>query len=297
MLIYPAIDLSGGRCVRLYQGDFDAETVYDDDPAGVAERFQEEGARWLHVVDLDAARSGELVNIEVVSAIARRVEIPVQYGGGVRSADAARRLLGVGVTRLVVGTAALEHPELLQEIQTLGKAALGLDVRGREVAVRGWRSGSGRSISEVLADLDAAEGGARPDVLIVTQIGRDGTLMGPDCELLAEVLNLTDIPLVASGGVGNINHVSELAALRAGGRRLEGAIVGKALYEGTLEMRDLLAAAGAQDAGTQGADAEGADARGADAQGAEGREADAQDAGAEGSNAQDTGTQGAGESR
>ena len=268
MLIYPAIDLSGGRCVRLYQGDFDAETVYDDDPARVAERFQEEGARWLHVVDLDAARSGELVNIEVVSAIARRVEIPVQYGGGVRSVGAARRLLGVGVTRLVVGTAALEHPELLQEIQTLGKAALGLDVRGREVAVRGWRSGSGRSISEVLAGLDAAEGGARPDVLIVTQIGRDGTLIGPDCELLAEVLNLTDIPLVASGGVGHIGHITELVSLSAGGRRLEGAIVGKALYEGTLEVRDMLAAAGAQEAGDQEAGTQGADARGADAEGA-----------------------------
>ncbi len=279
MLIYPAIDLSGGRCVRLYQGDFDAETVYDDDPARVAERFQEEGARWLHVVDLDAARSGELVNIEVVSAIARRVEIPVQYGGGVRSVGAARRLLGVGVTRLVVGTAALEHPELLQEIQTLGKAALGLDVRGREVAVRGWRSGSGRSISEVLAGLDAAEGGARPDVLIVTQIGRDGTLIGPDCELLAEVLNLTDIPLVASGGVGHIGHITELVSLSAGGRRLEGAIVGKALYEGTLEMGDMLAAAGAQEAGDQGANARAAGTQGADTRGADAEGADTQEAG------------------
>ena len=193
-----------------------------------------------------------------------------------RSVGAARRLLGVGVTRLVVGTAALEHPELLQEIQTLGKAALGLDVRGREVAVRGWRSGSGRSISEVLAGLDAAEGGARPDVLIVTQIGRDGTLMGPDCELLAEVLNLTDIPLVASGGVGHIGHITELVSLSAGGRRLEGAIVGKALYEGTLEVRDMLAAAGAQEAGAQeaeGANARGADTRGADAEGAGDQEA------------------------
>lgn len=266
MLIYPAIDLSSGKCVRLYQGDFDAETVYDDDPAAVAERFAEEGARWLHVVDLDAARSGELANIEVVAAIAERVDVPVQYGGGVRSLEAVRRLFGAGVKRLVVGTAALERPELISEIHALGlgTAALGLDVHGREVAVRGWRAGSGRSISDVLAEFSAKDGAARPEVLIVTQIGRDGTLIGPDCELLAEVLSETDIPLIASGGVGRREHVDELADLHSGGRRIAGVIVGKALYEGTVELRDLTGmGAGGTDtgAGTGAADTEEADTR------------------------------------
>ena len=285
MLIYPAIDLSSGRCVRLYQGDFAAETVYDDDPAGVAERFCEEGARWLHVVDLDAARSGELANIEVVAAIAERVDVPVQYGGGVRSLEAARRLFGAGVRRLVVGTAALERPELISEIHALalGSAALGLDVHGREVAVRGWRTGSGRSISEVLAEFSAEEGAARPEVLIVTQIGRDGTLIGPDCELLSEVLSETDIPLIASGGVGRREHVVELADLRSGGRRLAGAIVGKALYEGTVKLGELT---GGTD--SEGTDAEAADAEGTDTEAADGEAADAGGANAGGTDARGT---------
>ena len=284
MEIYPAIDLSAGRCVRLYQGDFDTETVYDDDPVSVAQRFCEEGARWLHVVDLEAARSGELANLDVVEAIVERVEIPVQYGGGVRSPQAARQLQEAGVKRLVVGTAALERPELLGEIE--GSVALGLDVRGREVAVRGWRTGSLRSIAEVLGELfglgasdptddgatsasggspvlgrgtklngpaaagatSAPEGspaldGRRPDVLIVTQIARDGTLRGPDFDLLSEVLALSDIPLIASGGVGDSEDVAHLAELSHSGRCLAGVIVGKALYEGRASLPELITAA------------------------------------------------------
>ena len=244
MEIYPAIDLSAGRCVRLYQGDFDTETVYDDDPVSVAQRFCEEGARWLHVVDLEAARSGELANLDVVEAIAQQVEIPVQYGGGVRSPQAARQLLEAGVKRLVVGTAALERPELLGEIE--GSVALGLDVRGREVAVRGWRTGSLRSISEVLGELfgpGEASDAERPDVLIVTQIARDGTLQGPDFDLLSEVLSLSDIPLIASGGVGDSEDVAHLAELSHSGRCLAGVIVGKALYEGRASLPELITAA------------------------------------------------------
>lgn len=269
MEIYPAIDLSAGRCVRLYQGDFDTETVYDDDPVGVAQRFCEEGARWLHVVDLEAARSGELANLDVVEAIVEGVEIPVQYGGGVRSPQAARQLLEAGVKRLVVGTAALERPELLGEIE--GPVALGLDVRGREVAVRGWRTGSMRSIAEVLGEFLAPDEASvagrlsgdeptgdeatstsegshslaqrKPEVLIVTQIARDGTLGGPDFDLLSEVLALSDIPLIASGGVGDSEDVAHLAELSHSGRSLAGAIVGKALYEGRASLPELLTAA------------------------------------------------------
>ncbi len=244
MLIYPAIDIRGGRCVRLYQGDFAAETVYDDHPADVARRFEEAGALRLHVVDLDAARIGVLVNIESVAAIASGVAIPVQYGGGVRSAAAARALVEAGAARLVVGTAALERPDLLAEIHEIAPVALSLDVRGREVALRGWQTGSGRSIGEVLADLSLRGEASRPEALVVTQISRDGTLDGPDCDLLAEALAATDIPLIASGGVGGVEDVGALAELGVGDRRLEGAIVGRALYEGRVGLAELLALAG-----------------------------------------------------
>ena len=187
MLLFPAIDLREGRCVRLYQGDFAAETVYAEDPASVAASFAAVGAPWLHVVDLDAARTGELANLDQVAAIVAAGRVPVQYGGGVRSADAARRLADVGVTRVVIGTAALENPELIEEVSGRQPVALGLDVRGREIAVRGWRAGSGLGLGDVLAAEFAVE------ALVVTQIHTDGTLEGPDMGLLTEVLAVTDL--------------------------------------------------------------------------------------------------------
>lgn len=236
MLLFPAIDLRAGRCVRLHKGDFAAETVYSDDPAAVAVAFAAAGAPWLHVVDLDAARTGELTNLAQVSAITAAVDVPVQYGGGVRSVEAAAVLAEAGVRRVVVGTAALENPALTEAVAARQPVALGLDVRGREVAVRGWRTGSGRRLAEMLQDL--------PDVeaLIVTQINTDGTLEGPDTELLAESLSATDTPLIASGGVGGIEDLMTLAALRVGRRGLNGAIVGRALYERRLDVASAVAA-------------------------------------------------------
>ena len=234
MLLFPAIDLRAGRCVRLHKGDFAAETVYSDDPAAVAVAFAAAGARWLHVVDLDAARTGELTNLAQVSAITAAVDVPVQYGGGVRSVGAAAVLATAGVRRVVIGTAALENPSLVAEVSARQPVALGLDVRGREIAVRGWRSRSGRSLADVLAAGPAVE------ALVVTQIGTDGTLEGPDIELLTEALAATDLPLIASGGVGDLDDLRRLASLRAGGRALAGTIVGRAIYERTLDLEEAL---------------------------------------------------------
>ncbi|MDE0654065.1 MAG: 1-(5-phosphoribosyl)-5-[(5-phosphoribosylamino)methylideneamino] imidazole-4-carboxamide isomerase [bacterium] len=238
MLLFPAIDLRGGRCVRLYQGDFAAETTYAEDPAEVAAEFTAAGAPWLHVVDLDAARTGELANLAQVGAIVAATGLPVQYGGGVRSVEIAARLAEVGVARVVIGTAALENPSLVAEVAARQPVALGLDVRGREVAVRGWRASGGRGFAEVLAAAPGAE------VAVVTQISSDGTLEGPDMELLAEVLATTDLPVIASGGVGTLEDLLRLADLRAGGRALAGAIVGRAIYERTVDLTEALAVLG-----------------------------------------------------
>ena len=236
MLLFPAIDLRGGRCVRLHQGDFAAETVYAEDPGEVAAAFAAAGAQWLHVVDLDAARTGELTNLAQVGRIVAAAGLPVQYGGGVRSVDAAARLAEVGVARVVVGTAALENPSLVAEIASRQPVALGLVVRGREVAGRGWRAAGGRGFVDVLAAAPGAE------AAVVTQISTDGTLAGPDMELLSEALAATDVPVIASGGVGTLDDLRRLADLRAGGRALAGAIVGRAIYERTVDLAEALAA-------------------------------------------------------
>ncbi|MEO6989723.1 MAG: HisA/HisF-related TIM barrel protein, partial [Aquihabitans sp.] len=183
MDLYPAIDLRGGQCVRLYQGDFAQETVYGDDPVAQARLFADAGAAWIHVVDLDAARTGEPVNRPVIAAVAGAVAAPIQTGGGVRNDEAADALIEAGVARVVVGTAALEAPDWAASLAERypGKVALGLDVRGREVAVRGWVKGSGRQLADVAAQFDDAGFAA----LIVTQINVDGAGTGPDLDLYA----------------------------------------------------------------------------------------------------------------
>lgn len=240
MQLFPAIDLLDGRAVRLYQGDYDRETIYNDDPVAQAQLFAAEGAQWIHVVDLDAARTGAPRNREVIAAIAAAVDVPIQTGGGVRSVQAADALFDAGVARVVIGTAALEEPELVAALARRVPVAVGLDARGREVAVRGWEQGSGRDL------LDVARGFADVGVeaLIVTEIGRDGTLEGPDLDGLGEVLEATELPVIASGGVGTIADLVALDGLRSAGRRLSGAIVGRALYEGAFTLRGALDALG-----------------------------------------------------
>ncbi len=238
MELYPAIDLRGGRCVRLYQGDYARETVYGDDPVAQAKAFADAGSPWIHVVDLDAARTGEPTNRPVIAAIAAAVAVPVQTGGGVRSVEAARALFDAGVRRVVVGTAALEQPSLVADIAAFGEVTLGLDVRGREVAVRGWEQGSGRDLLAVLADFDPATLAA----VVATQIAVDGTLAGPDLELYRDLLAATTVAVIASGGVGTAEHLRALAAVSVEGRTLHGAIVGRALYDGTVTLADALTA-------------------------------------------------------
>jgi phosphoribosylformimino-5-aminoimidazole carboxamide ribotide isomerase len=227
MDLYPAIDLRGGKCVRLYQGDFDQETIYGEDPVAQALAFQAEGARWIHVVDLDAAKTGDPVNRPVIAEIARAVNVPVQTGGGVRDEAAAAALVEVGVARVVIGTAAVEDPDLVPRLAKEFPVAVGLDAHGREVAVRGWVKGSGLDV----VDLARRFADAGVQALVVTEIGRDGTLAGPDVEGLAAVVAATDVPVIASGGVGTLDDLRALAALTVDGRRLAGAICGKAIYE------------------------------------------------------------------
>jgi phosphoribosylformimino-5-aminoimidazole carboxamide ribotide isomerase len=242
--LYPAIDLRGGRAVRLLRGDYAAETVYSDDPVAVARSFEAAGARWIHVVDLDAARSGEAGNLEYVAAIARSVGCEIETGGGVRTVEAAERLIDAGVARVVIGTAAVERPELVSELagRYPGRVAVGLDARGRQVAVKGWTETTGADLVDLAKQFEG-EGVA---ALIVTEIGRDGTMEGPDLDQLGAVLEATSLDVIASGGVGTLDDIRALAALRAdgangGSRRLAGIIVGRAIYEGRFTVEEALA--------------------------------------------------------
>lgn len=249
MDLYPAIDIRDGGAVRLTQGDFDRQSDYGD-PVALARRFASGGAPWLHVVDLDAARSGLPVNRSTVLAIARAVDVPVETGGGVRTVDDMAELLEGGLARVILGTAILDDPDLLRRATNTfpGRVALGLDYRrasdGRaEVAIRGWQERSGRTVGDLLPEA----AGAGLAAVIVTSIERDGMLTGPDLDGLAAVLNSTDVPVIASGGVGSLADIAALNALEvavAGGpsRRLLGAITGKALVDGRMTVEEGVAA-------------------------------------------------------
>ena len=241
--LYPAIDLRGGRAVRLLRGDYAAETVYSDDPVAVARSFEAAGARWIHVVDLDAARSGEAGNLDLVAAVAKSVASKVETGGGVRSVAAAERLIDAGVARVVIGTAAVERPELVTELagRFPGQVAVGLDARGRQVAVKGWTETTGADLVELARRFE----GQGVSALIVTEIGRDGTMDGPDLDQLGAVLEATSIDVIASGGVGTLDDIRALAALKAAGpnggtRSLAGIIVGRAIYEGRFSVEEAI---------------------------------------------------------
>lgn len=237
MDLYPAIDLRGGKVVQLIQGDFDRESVHATDPVEVALGFEAAGAPWIHMVDLDAARTGEAHNRKLIAAVCDAVSVPVQAGGGVRSVDAARALADAGVARVVMGTAAVEDPTLVEKVSVVQSVALGLDVRGREVSVRGWTEGSGLDIADALARLE----GSGASAVVVTQIKGEGMLAGPDIAGLSELLTLTTLDVVASGGVGTIDHLLDLDNISEGGRRLAGAIVGTAIYEGHVDVATAVA--------------------------------------------------------
>lgn len=242
MDLFPAIDLRGGRCVRLTQGDFARETVYGDDPVAQARAFADAGAPWIHVVDLDGARTGDGANRAVIGEVAAAVGTPIQTGGGIRTDDDVAELLDAGVARVVLGTAALDDPAWAREVAARhpGKVVLGLDARGDEVAVRGWAEGSGRKLLDVAREMDDAGFIA----YVVTQIDVDGVGSGPDVDTYTALLQECETDIVASGGVGSVAHLRDLAALEEGNRILAGAVVGKALYDGSISIDDALAAAG-----------------------------------------------------
>ncbi len=236
MDLYPAIDLRGGRCVRLLKGNYDAETRYDTDPVEVVRSFAAAGAPWIHVVDLDAARSGRSTNLDVIAAMCAAVDVPIQSGGGVRDVGAAVALASAGVSRVVVGTAAVENPSLVEELASRQRVAVGLDVRGTEVAIHGWEQGSGLGLENMLTRFE----GCGAEAVVITQIHRDGTLEGPDLELYRRTLALTGMDVIASGGVGTLADLTALDEVDEFGRRLSGVIVGKAIHDGVFGVAEAL---------------------------------------------------------
>ena len=231
----PAVDIRGGRCVRLVQGDFARETQYADDPCEMARHWQAEGAQRLHVVDLEGARDGVRANADVIRRLLRSVDVPVQVGGGIRSLETARALLEDGADRVIVGTAAAEQPERLAEwVDALGadRLIVGVDARDGQVVTRGWLSATDVSVLSFCQRLSAA-GVLR---IVYTDVTRDGLLGGPDVPGTREIARV--ISVIASGGVSTVEQLRRLAEAGA-----EAAIVGTALYEGRLKLSDALATA------------------------------------------------------
>jgi phosphoribosylformimino-5-aminoimidazole carboxamide ribotide isomerase len=235
MEIIPAIDLKGGKCVRLTQGNYDKQNIYSDDPVKIAQRWKDEGATRLHIVDLDGARMGTPQNRDVVREIIRRVKLPVQLGGGIRSGDAADRMLSIGVDRVIFGTAALADPLIGEVFARLGeRAILGLDAKNGKVAVQGWLETSETTALQLALDMQAK--GARR--IIFTDISKDGMMQGPNIEATLALMKALKIPVIASGGVSTIADIAALKAIN-----VEGVIVGKSLYENTVRLPEAIALA------------------------------------------------------
>ncbi len=236
--VFPAIDLIDGRCVRLLQGEYSNEIEYNDDPISQAVSFQEEGASWIHIVDLDAARTGIANNASVIENIVSRLEIPVQVGGGIRNLEAARSVFDLGVTRIVIGTAAIDNPSLVEEATSIGRVAVGIDLRNEKVAVHGWKTETVLSYSDLFERFEEVD----VDAYIVTHIERDGTLEGPDIDAYKELISSTTKDVIASGGVGSTNDLRNLSELSANGRTLRGVIVGRAFYEDKFSLSEAIEA-------------------------------------------------------
>jgi phosphoribosylformimino-5-aminoimidazole carboxamide ribotide isomerase len=234
--IYPAVDIKGGRCVRLFQGDLDRETVFSEYPWEAALAWQEKGATFLHVIDLDAAASGTLVNRGTVREVLKRVSIPVQYGGGVRSREDIEHMLALGVNRVILGTRAVEDPSFAEEMLAVygPRVIVSVDTTGGEVAIAAWRERAGRSLREVMEHLSLC-GAER---IIHTDVSRDGTLSGYDPGVLDPVLGL-GVGIIAAGGISSLADLKTLKALS--GKGLEGAVVGRAIYTGDIDLGDALA--------------------------------------------------------
>ncbi|HSR93440.1 MAG TPA: 1-(5-phosphoribosyl)-5-[(5-phosphoribosylamino)methylideneamino]imidazole-4-carboxamide isomerase [Solirubrobacterales bacterium] len=238
MILYPAIDIRGGQAVRLLQGDYERETTYDADPVDAALRWADEGAQFLHVVDLDGAKAGEPRNLEAIRRIAAAVECPIQVGGGLRDAGSVGAVLGAGAERVVIGTAALRDPEFLDAtIEAHGeRVVVSVDARKGLVALEGWTETGEEGVVEAVAAL-SERGAAR---FLCTAIEVDGTMEGPAIAQLSEIAASTSSQIIASGGVGTLAHLESLAQL--GAPNIDGAIVGRALYERRFSVHDAIAA-------------------------------------------------------
>jgi phosphoribosylformimino-5-aminoimidazole carboxamide ribotide isomerase len=240
MDVIPAIDILEGRCVRLYQGDYAQSQVFDESPVAVARQWAEQGATRLHLVDLDGAKAGHPVNQAAIEAIVRSVDIPVQVGGGLRDRSSVMDLLSLGVQRVILGTVAVEQPELVDQLcqEFQGHIIVGIDARNGKVATRGWLETSevdAIPLAQQMADFGAA-------AIIYTDIHRDGTLQGPNKPALRELASAVSIPVIASGGISSIRDLLGLLTLEATG--VTGAIVGRALYTGDLSLKEAIRAVG-----------------------------------------------------
>lgn len=240
MEVIPAIDLLEGHCVRLYQGDYDKSQVFSENPGDIAKQWVEEGATRLHVVDLDGAKAGKVVNLSAIETIVNAVSIPVEVGGGLRDKESVQQLFNIGVEWAILGTVAVKQPQLVQELtqEFPQQIIVGIDARNGKVATHGWLE-----TSEVLATqlaIQMQELGAAQ--IIYTDIHRDGTLTGPNLDALRELAGVIDIPIIASGGVSSVTDLLSLLALEPQG--VTGAIVGRALYTGDISLREAVRAVG-----------------------------------------------------
>ena len=233
MIIYPAIDLKDGKCVRLSQGAFDKVTVFNDEPKNVAKSFQEAGASFIHVVDLDGARSGKSQNHEAIASIVSAINIPIQTGGGIRTMEDIEQKLSMGVERIILGTAALKHPDLVKAaVKAYGNhIAVGIDASQGLVAVEGWEEVSRTKAVDIcikMKDIGV-------QTIIYTDIAKDGMMSGPNVEATKEIVETTGLSVIASGGVSSINDLERLSEIG-----VSGVIIGKALYLGALDLKSVI---------------------------------------------------------
>ncbi|MHB8157473.1 MAG: 1-(5-phosphoribosyl)-5-[(5-phosphoribosylamino)methylideneamino]imidazole-4-carboxamide isomerase [Desulfocucumaceae bacterium] len=236
MLIYPAIDIRAGRCVRLVEGRLDRETVYSDEPEAMARLWQEKGARWLHVVDLDGAFSGSPKNIDVIKRIRENVEIPIQVGGGIRDLEMVEELIKIGINRVILGTAAIMSPEVVASAcATYGDAvAVGIDARDGKVAIEGWGVTAEKNALDLALEMKSM--GVKR--IVYTDIWRDGTLQGPNVEAVRDMARSTGMVVIASGGISTLDDLRAIKRLENIG--VEGVIMGKSLYAGRVNLEDAL---------------------------------------------------------
>jgi phosphoribosylformimino-5-aminoimidazole carboxamide ribotide isomerase len=236
MILYPAIDLKDGQCVRLLRGEMSAATVFNDDPAAQARAFEQAGCEWIHLVDLNGAFAGEPVNAAAVEAILAAISVPAQLGGGIRDMATIERWLSAGLARAILGTVAVENPGLVREAAKAfpGKIAVGIDARNGKVATKGWAEETDVEVTKLASSFEDAGVAA----IIYTDIQRDGAMQGPNVAATAALANAVTIPVIASGGVASLD---DLRALKDCGAPLDGAISGRALYDGAIDLADALA--------------------------------------------------------